>query len=179
MILQDTSGMVRYHSVDSRSDPEVGHMKALTVSIVEAGKRLGVGRDASYNAAKRGDLPIIQIGGMRRVPLRALEKLLETGTLPTPAMPKEKKKTVVPRPRSARAAAGGRPKVCHTLEQCAAVPLHLPIQIELAGGRVTLTAVERTAARARGGEIQFAKVKLVALNARESDNGNNEAAGAT
>src|SRR5262245_35309487 len=59
-------------------------MKPLTVSIVEAGRRLGVGRDASYTAARRGEMPVIEIGGRRRVPLAALERLLESGMLPTP-----------------------------------------------------------------------------------------------
>jgi hypothetical protein len=51
----------------------------------------------------------------------------------------------------------------------------LPIQVELADGRVTLTAVERVAARAHGGEIPFAKVKVVALSHRDGDHANSEA----
>jgi hypothetical protein len=48
-----------------------------TLSVPEAGHRyFGLGRDASYNAAKRGDLPIIRIGRLLRVSVPALEKML-------------------------------------------------------------------------------------------------------
>jgi excisionase family DNA binding protein len=50
--------------------------KVLTVP--EAGAQLGLGRNASYDAAKRGDIPTIRIGKLLRVPLRALEQMLNT-----------------------------------------------------------------------------------------------------
>jgi len=50
---------------------------ALTISVREAGKRLGIGRDASYAAAKRGDIPTIKLGRLVRVPIKALDKVLE------------------------------------------------------------------------------------------------------
>ena len=49
----------------------------LAISVVEAGKRLGIGRSAAYQAAACGQLPVIKIGGLLRVPLRALERLLD------------------------------------------------------------------------------------------------------
>jgi excisionase family DNA binding protein len=48
-----------------------------TVSVPEAGKWLGIGRNAAYEAARRGDLPTIRIGRLLRVPVVALERKLE------------------------------------------------------------------------------------------------------
>ena len=50
----------------------------LTIPVPEAGKRyFGLSRNASYDAAARGDLPTIRIGRLIRVPVRALEKMLD------------------------------------------------------------------------------------------------------
>ena len=49
----------------------------LTISVPEAGKRyFGLSRNAAYEAAARGDLPVIRIGRLLRVPVRALEAML-------------------------------------------------------------------------------------------------------
>lgn len=56
------------------SDAEA-HRMVLTVP--EAGQILGLGRNAAYEAAKRGDIPTIRIGKLIRVPKQALEKLLQ------------------------------------------------------------------------------------------------------
>lgn len=48
-----------------------------TVSIPEAGKILGVGRNASYDAANRGEIPVIMIGKLKRVPVVRLKRMLE------------------------------------------------------------------------------------------------------
>ena len=50
----------------------------LVLNVPEAGGKLGLGRNASYAAAKRGDLPTIKIGRLLRVPVRALEEILNT-----------------------------------------------------------------------------------------------------
>jgi hypothetical protein len=48
-----------------------------TISVPQAGKRyFDLGKNASYEAARRGDLPIIRIGGRLRVPVVALERML-------------------------------------------------------------------------------------------------------
>ncbi len=48
-----------------------------TMSVPEAGKEyLGLGRDASYQAARRGELPIIRIGKRMIVPRIAMERML-------------------------------------------------------------------------------------------------------
>ena len=56
-----------------------------TISVPEAGRRyFDLCRGASYEAAKRGDIPAIRIGRLLRVRVRALERMLDqverTGT---------------------------------------------------------------------------------------------------
>jgi excisionase family DNA binding protein len=49
-----------------------------TMTVPEAGARyFGLQRDASYDAAKRGDIPVIKIGRTLRVPIAALERMLD------------------------------------------------------------------------------------------------------
>jgi len=57
-------------------------IRSATISIEEAGKILGVGRDASYRAVHNGEIPAIKIGRRLRVPRVALQRLLETGDRP-------------------------------------------------------------------------------------------------
>ncbi len=47
-----------------------------TLSVPEAGRRLGLGKNASYDAAQRGELPVLRFGRKLRVPSVALERLL-------------------------------------------------------------------------------------------------------
>ena len=50
----------------------------LTMSVPEAGKKyFGLSRNGAYDAAKRGEIPTIRIGRLLRVPVRALERMLE------------------------------------------------------------------------------------------------------
>jgi hypothetical protein len=49
-----------------------------TISVPEAGKHyFGLAKNASYEAAARGEIPIIKIGGRLRVPVCQLERMLE------------------------------------------------------------------------------------------------------
>jgi hypothetical protein len=49
----------------------------LTISVPEAGKRyFGLGRESSYDAAARGDIPVIRVWRLLRVPVAAMERLL-------------------------------------------------------------------------------------------------------
>jgi len=49
-----------------------------TLPVPEAGRRyFGLGRNASYAAAKRGEIPTIQIGRLLRASVVALERKLE------------------------------------------------------------------------------------------------------
>jgi hypothetical protein len=51
---------------------------ALTMTVPEAGKKyFGLSRNGSYAAADRGELPVIKIGRLLRVPVRAMERMLE------------------------------------------------------------------------------------------------------
>jgi len=54
-----------------------------TLPVPVAGKRLGLSRGASYDAAKRGDFPgLIKIGRRLLVSKAALERALDNGWLP-------------------------------------------------------------------------------------------------
>jgi excisionase family DNA binding protein len=47
-----------------------------TYSVPEAGRRVGLGRNASYDAARRGELPTLRFGRKLRVPRALLDKML-------------------------------------------------------------------------------------------------------
>jgi excisionase family DNA binding protein len=49
----------------------------LVYEVPEAGRMLGLSRNASYEAAKRGDLPTVKIGKLIRVPKVAFHRMLE------------------------------------------------------------------------------------------------------
>ena len=50
----------------------------LTISVPEAGRKyFDLSRDGSYRAAERGEIPTIRIGRLLRVPVRALERMLD------------------------------------------------------------------------------------------------------
>lgn len=50
----------------------------LTISVPDAGRKyFGLGINASYRAANRGEIPVIKLGRLLRVPVRALEQMLE------------------------------------------------------------------------------------------------------
>jgi hypothetical protein len=55
----------------------------LTISVPEAGRRyFGLSRNGAYVAAQRGDFPVIKIGRLLRVPVRALERMLDRASEP-------------------------------------------------------------------------------------------------
>ena len=57
-----------------------------TISVPEAGKEyFGLSRNASYAAAERGDIPVIKVGKLLRVPVRALEEMLNVTVKKTEA----------------------------------------------------------------------------------------------
>jgi hypothetical protein len=51
--------------------------KVFATTVPKAGALLGLGRYASYEAAKKGELPVVRAGKRFIVPIRALEKMLE------------------------------------------------------------------------------------------------------
>ena len=48
-----------------------------TTTIPKAAQRLGIGRNQAYEAARRGEIPVIRIGKRLLVPLAALERMLD------------------------------------------------------------------------------------------------------
>jgi excisionase family DNA binding protein len=63
---------LRKFAVSDNNNNEV-----LVYTVVQAGRMLGLTRNASYNAAKRGDLPTIKIGKLIRVPKATFHRMLE------------------------------------------------------------------------------------------------------
>jgi excisionase family DNA binding protein len=51
--------------------------ECLVMTVPEAGRVLGLGRNAAYEAARRGELPTIRIGRLIRVPKEALKGMLD------------------------------------------------------------------------------------------------------
>ena len=50
-----------------------------TITVPDAGREyFGFSRNAAYAAAQRGDIPTIKVGKLLRVPVRALEQMLDT-----------------------------------------------------------------------------------------------------
>jgi hypothetical protein len=65
---------------------------ALTISVPHAGRKyFAMSRGASYEAAKRGDIPTVRVGRLLRVPVRVLEAMLDNAGQKST----EKKRTVV------------------------------------------------------------------------------------
>jgi hypothetical protein len=55
----------------------------LTLSVPAAGKKyFGLSRNGAYDAAARGEIPTIKIGRLLRVPIRALEAMLDRASEP-------------------------------------------------------------------------------------------------
>jgi len=54
-----------------------GLEESQTVKVPEAGKILGLGRAAAYNAVSRGDIPVIRIGRRILVSKAVLARMLQ------------------------------------------------------------------------------------------------------
>ena len=52
-------------------------VQTLVMSVPEAGAKLGLGRNASYVAVGRGEIPVIRIGKLLKVPKVAFQRMLE------------------------------------------------------------------------------------------------------
>lgn len=62
---------------------EVEDMKAvgaLTMTVPEAAKVLGISKNSAYLAAERGEIPTIRVGRRVLVPRAALDQLLASGS---------------------------------------------------------------------------------------------------
>jgi len=53
-----------------------GNSERLVMTVPEAGRQLGLGRNASYEAARRGEIPTIKLGRLIRVPVKRFERML-------------------------------------------------------------------------------------------------------
>lgn len=53
--------------------------RAETTTVIEAAKRLGIGRNQAYDAVRRGELPSIRIGKRIVIPTAALDRMLREG----------------------------------------------------------------------------------------------------
>ncbi|WP_245486819.1 helix-turn-helix domain-containing protein [Mesorhizobium sp. M7A.F.Ca.MR.176.00.0.0] len=52
------------------------HAELLVMTVPEAGAKLGLSRNGSYDAAARGEIPTIKIGKLLKVPKAAFERML-------------------------------------------------------------------------------------------------------
>ncbi len=51
-----------------------------TISVPEAGKTYyDLSKNGSYEAARRGDIPTIRVGRLLRVPVAAMERIVDQG----------------------------------------------------------------------------------------------------
>jgi hypothetical protein len=61
----------------ARAPPE----QPLTMTVPEAGRKyFNLSKNASYDAAARGDIPTVKVGKLLRVPVRAMEKILDAAS---------------------------------------------------------------------------------------------------
>jgi hypothetical protein len=60
-----------------------------TLSIPEAGARyFGLSKNGSYDAAARGEIPYIEIGRLKRVPVVVMERMMLEAVTRKPAPPR-------------------------------------------------------------------------------------------
>lgn len=57
-------------------EPVTALEEPATISVEEAGRRLGVGRSLAYDAARRGEIPALRIGRRFVVPVARLNEML-------------------------------------------------------------------------------------------------------
>ena len=57
-------------------------VQPLAVDLETAGQLLGIGRTTAYGLAASGRLPTVRVAGRRRVPIKAIEALLDEATAP-------------------------------------------------------------------------------------------------
>jgi excisionase family DNA binding protein len=51
--------------------------ESLTLSVTECAKILGLGRNSTYMAVARGEIPVVRIGKRLLIPKKALERMLQ------------------------------------------------------------------------------------------------------
>jgi excisionase family DNA binding protein len=58
------------------SDHDEKNAELLVYDVPEAGAKLGLSRNGSYEAARRGEIPTIRIGRLLKVPKIAFDRML-------------------------------------------------------------------------------------------------------
>jgi helix-turn-helix protein len=75
--------MAPIHTKEALMSKNSLNSSPITISVPEAGKKyFGLCRNAAYDAAARGEIPTIKIGRLLRVPIRALERMIERASEP-------------------------------------------------------------------------------------------------
>jgi excisionase family DNA binding protein len=56
-----------------------------TITVEEAGRRLGISRSAAYRCVERREIPALRLGRFWKVPIDAFDRMLATGQSPEAA----------------------------------------------------------------------------------------------
>ena len=59
---------------------EVPAVEPIAVTVAQAAQLIGVKRTKAYDMIRRGELPVVRIGTITRVPLAALRELFSQST---------------------------------------------------------------------------------------------------
>jgi excisionase family DNA binding protein len=59
-----------------QGSPQMKEDSLKTISVPQAGKQLGLGKNGAYAAAARGEIPVLRFGSRLRVPVAAFERML-------------------------------------------------------------------------------------------------------
>lgn len=66
---------------ESKTDDSKRHkpqpVERVCLSVEEAGRALGIGRNSAYEAVRSGQIPSLKIGGRYVIPRKALDRLLD------------------------------------------------------------------------------------------------------
>jgi hypothetical protein len=67
-----------------RTGAKIDPNACLTMSVPEAGKRyFGLSRNGSYNAVRAGIIPVVRVGKLLRVPVAAMDRLVDLSSTTT------------------------------------------------------------------------------------------------
>jgi|SRR5690242_15989170 excisionase family DNA binding protein len=75
---ETTGRKPRGQSQGEQTEPTPPAPERLVYTVLEAGRLLGLSRNGSYEAAKRGDIPTIRIGRLLLVPKVPFHRLIES-----------------------------------------------------------------------------------------------------
>ncbi len=69
----ETDACVEVQEVDE--GPDNRSKQKWAFSVPEAGEKIGLGRSASYGAARRGEIPTVKIGNRQFVPIAIFKRM--------------------------------------------------------------------------------------------------------